>query len=158
MADTENRNTPEPLGPGDMVQIDTGAGLAFLQVTHNHPSYPEVVRALDGLHAARPGDLAALAAGKTAFTGLIPLGQMLATGRLKGQRLGRFPLPEAARTFPTFRTPIRDRQGDVVYWWFWDGVGLQYSADPGPEAENLPLREVIGAQDLLARLTAAGKK
>lgn len=144
------------LAPGDIVEIDTPAGLAYVQVTHNHTSYPEVVRALAGLHRKRPTDLAALAQGRTAFTGMMPLGEMLASGRLPGRRLGRVGLPEDARAFPTFRTPIRDRQGDVVYWWFWDGEGLHYNADPGADSRDWPLREVIGAQDLMARLAALG--
>ncbi len=144
------------LAPGDLVEIDTGAGLAYLQITHDHASYPEVLRALPGLHGSRPGDLRALAAGETAFTAMLPLAQMLAAGRLQGQRLGRFDLPDAARAFPTFRTPIRDRSGAVVYWWFWDGEGLRFDADPGPEAARFPLREVIGANELLARLRGMG--
>ncbi|MCC5999946.1 MAG: hypothetical protein JJU19_03675 [Pararhodobacter sp.] len=146
--------TQPPLAPGDIVEIETPAGLAYVQVTHNHASYPEVVRALAGLHSQRPADLTGLAQGKTAFTGMIPLGEMLASGRLPGRRLGPVTVPREARAFPTFRTPIRDRQGDVVYWWFWDGEGLHYSTDPGTESQDWPLREVIGAKDLIARLAA----
>ena len=154
MTKADHPATAAALVPGDLVEIDTGKGLAYLQITHDHASYPEVLRALAGLHAARPADLASLAAGETAFTAMVPLGQMLASGRLSGRRLGQFALPDAARAFPTFRTPIRDRTGAVVYWWFWDGEGLRFDADPGPEADRFPLREVIGVDALLERLRA----
>ena len=46
--------------PGDVVEITTNKGKAYVQVTHIHSSYPPVVRALGGLHDSRPGDLDAL--------------------------------------------------------------------------------------------------
>ena len=59
--------------PGDVVEIRTPNGLAYVQVTHRHPSYPEVVRALSGLHEGRPDDPGALAAKPASFTAMIPL-------------------------------------------------------------------------------------
>lgn len=142
----------QTLTPGDVIEIETAHGLAYLQVTHRHPVYPNVVRAISGLHQRRPGDLAALAQAPTAFTGLIPIAEMLHSLALRGSHIGHAPVPEADSQFPTFSTPIRDRHGDVVYWWYWNGSALSYEVDEQPEAANRPRREVIGARELTQRL------
>ncbi len=131
------------LMPGDLVEIGVGGRKAYAQITHNHSSYPPVVRALSGLHDKRPDDLDALAAGDTAFVAMIPLATALTRAGAKFEVLGRHPVPDAHRDFPTFRMPIRDKQGEVVYWWFWDGRGLSYDVELTEVQETLPMREVM---------------
>lgn len=136
------------LRAGDVVEIQTSAGLAYAHLTHLHPSYPPAVRALRDLHERRPGDPAALANGPAAFTAMVELGAGLS-------RLGRrfevvANVPPADPAFPTFRMPVRDREGRVVYWWFWDGDTLRHAASG--EDEALPLREVMTTETFLARL------
>lgn len=140
------------LEPGEIVEIKTEAGLRYVQVTHRHTSYPEVVRAIKGLYATRP-DLAELGCADTAFTALCPVSDILGSGNMDAEAIGHVHLPEYATAFPTFRTPIKDRHGDVVYWWFWDGEGLRFDANPGAETDDWPQREVIGARELLSRLS-----
>ena len=125
------------LAPGEVVEIDTPAGLAYVQVTHWHPSYPEVLRALPGPRPTRPADLATLVEAPTVFAAMMPLAAALATGRLPGRIVGRARIPEEARAFPTFRMPIRDRAGTVAYWWFWDGR-RRASACSRPPPRRLP--------------------
>lgn len=139
------------LSPGDIVEIETDAGLAYVQVTHNHVSYPEVVRMLPGPHEARP-ELAMLAKASAGFAGMFPLGDALEQGRLSGRKLGNFPVPGESRAFPTFRMPVRDRQGNVVYWWLWDGEGLRLESEAGEANDTLPMREVMSLDSFLARL------
>ena len=139
------------LSPGDIVEIETGAGLAYVQVTHNHVSYPEVVRGLPGLHATRPEPVV-LARAPTAFTALFPLGSALDQGRIAGSKVASHPVPQSDSTFPTFRMPVRDRQGNVVYWWLWDGEGLRFETDLDPANDRLPMREVMSLDNFMARL------
>ncbi|MCY0096916.1 hypothetical protein [Hoeflea ulvae] len=138
--------------PGDIVEIETGKGLAYVQVTHNHSSYPEVVRALRGTHASRPDDLQALARSQTDFSAMIALASAVEAGRITGSRIGSAAIPEEDAKFPTFRMPIRDKQGGIAYWWLWDGQGLSYETELTPEAEQFPMREVMAAETLLRRL------
>lgn len=137
--------------PGDLVEIDTGHGLAYVLVTHDHASYPPVVRAVSGLHDAPPDDPAALAGAAARFTVMIPLTGALRKLGLAHRVAARVDVADTA--FPTFRTPIRDKQGNIVYWWFWDGQGLTYDTEPGPDRDSLPLREVTSAGHFLAMLT-----
>ena len=141
----------QDLKPGDLVEIDTGKGLAYVLVTHEHASYPPVVRALSGLHDSRPDDVAALAEAEARFTVMIPLAGALRKLGLEHEVVAQVDLSDT--DFPTFRMPIRDKQGNIVYWWFWDGQGLTYDIEPGAERDTLPLREVTSAGRFLEMLT-----
>jgi len=140
------------LSPGDIVEIRTGSGLRYVQVTHNHVSYPDVVRVLPGTHESRPSDPADLAKHETVFSAMMPLGSALESGRLDGEKIGHAAIPEAEKAFPTFKMPIRDKDGGVAYWWFWDGEGLSYAADLSPKAEKYPTREVMTIERFLEKL------
>ncbi|MAY88302.1 hypothetical protein [Arenibacterium halophilum] len=138
--------------PGDLVEVDTGVGLAYVLVTHDHPSYPTVVRVLSGRHDSRPTDLTALAKGPAHQTVMIPLAGALKRLGVAHEVAATIDISDIAHRFPTFRMPIRDKQGNIVYWWFWDGQGLSYEVDPSEEQNALPLREVTSAERLLALL------
>ena len=140
--------------PGDVVEIATNKGKAYVQVTHIHSSYPPVVRALGGLHDSRPGDLDALVAGPTRFVGMIPLASALRKLGHDSEVVGHVDVPEDQKPFPTFRMPIRDKKGEIVYWWFWDGRGLSYDVELTEEQKALPLREVMSGERFLELLVS----
>ena len=135
--------------PGDVVEIDVDGQKAYAQITHNHSSYPPVVRALTGRHDARPDDLDALVAGDTAFVAMIPLATAMERAGASYKVLGTHDIPAEHRDFPTFRMPIRDKQGEIVYWWFWDGRGLSYDVELTQSQESLPMREVMTGKRFL---------
>ena len=138
--------------PRDVIEIEILDHKAYVQVTHRHASYPPVVRALNGLHKDRPDDLQALVSGPTYFIAMIPLKSALSRSGARFELTGGADIPEDHQSFPTFRMPIRNRSGEIVYWWFWDGSGLSYGADLHADQEKLPLREVMTAQQFLDRL------
>lgn len=142
------------LKPGDLLEIKTGGQFAYAQVTHMHPSYPPVVRALKGLHDQRPADLGAVAEGPTRFVAMIPLDHAVAKAGAEVSVVDTLPVPEAHKAFPTFRMPIRDKQGEIVYWWFWDGRSLSYDVELDAEQAQLPMREVMSGARFLELLTA----
>jgi hypothetical protein len=67
--------------------------------------------------------------------------------------LGNHDVPAEHRDFPTFRMPIRDKQGEIVYWWFWDGRGLSYDVELTTAQEALPMREVMTGKRFIELLT-----
>lgn len=140
--------------PGDIIEISTEKGLAYVQVTHRHQAYPEVIRVLNGVYPKRPDNLEKLAGEDTALTAMIPLYGAMKRGDIKGEHIGRARVPKAAETFPTFRMPIRDKKGGIAYWWFWDGDGLSYDANPDPSFEKMPMRDVTTADRLMEKLKA----
>ena len=137
--------------PGDVVEIQTDKGLAYVQVTHLHRSYPEIIRVLPGLHDA-PCDGADLLINlPTRFRVITPLSAAVADGQLTGRHVGHYPVPKPEQAFPHFRMPVRDRSGQVIYWWLWDGDGLSV-VETGTVTADLPLREVVPPEVLRMRL------
>lgn len=137
------------IAPLDIVEIETDDGLAYTSITHVHPIYPPVVRLCSKRFRARPCDLAQQLEAQDYNTLLMPLEAVLTQLELNWQVVGQLPNSAGTADFPTFRMPIRDREGRVVYWWYWDGEGLRFDTektdiDPSG-AKNFPLREVTGA-------------
>ena len=144
----------EDYQPGDIVEIETSAGLAYVQLTHTHPSYPPVVKFLKGPFQKRPEAVTVLAREASPIA-MVPLSGVLKKLGLKHARVGTVEIPRAEREFPIFRMPIRDKKGEIIYWWFWDGEGLRYDADPDASTNDMPLREITTADALLEKLSAA---
>lgn len=140
------------LQPGDIVEIDLPNGLAYVQVTHRHVSYGEVVRAIGGTVKERPRDLAELAAGPSRFHAMFPLGPACASGHIAARRAGCAKIPEPDRAFPLFKVPITGKRGEVLYWWLWDGDGLSRDPDPAIELADLPVRSILTAAEFLEKL------
>lgn len=140
------------LTPGDLVEIHVGDKKGYAQITHNHPSYPPVVRVIKGLYDTRPADLDTLVSGNTSFVAMIPLASAMIRAGATVENLGTYQVPLEHRDFPTFRMPIRDKKGEIVYWWFWDGRGLTYDAEFTEAQSALPMREVMTGARFLERL------
>ncbi|MBX5173510.1 hypothetical protein HJB84_27240 [Rhizobium sp. NZLR1b] len=137
--------------PGDVVEISTPEGLAYVQVTHTHAAYPEVVRILPGFHQERPA-LAAVPSAKTRSVVMIPLGGALEHGKIDGAKIGTAEIPKPDKKFPTFKMPIRGKNGEIVYWWLWEGDGLAYTLADDPRLQHASPREVPTLQDFLSML------
>ena len=135
--------------PGDLVEIETTGGLAYAQITHIHPAYPEVLRILKGLHAARPADLRQLDQRPTAFVTMFPLASALDRQELAGRKVGSLTVSSEHKAFPTFKMPIYDKRGNVAYWWLWDGDGLTYKVDLDGSYDAYPRREVPTVAEFL---------
>ena len=142
---------PACFAPGDIIEISTTRGLAYLQVTHLHSAYPEIVRALPGLHARRPDNLDLLVLLPTRFIVITPLAAGIRDRHLTGTLIGNWSIPNSDRAFPQFRTPIRTPDGQVLYWWQWDGDTLRHMTTSDPTSD-LPIREVVHPEHLLVRL------
>jgi len=137
---------------GDIVEIKTNRGLAYVHLTHYHSSYPPVVRVLKGAHRTRPNNLEKMIEGNVRSIAMIPLDSALEKLGLAHEKAGHLALPQEERNFPTFRMPIRDKQGEIVYWWFWDGRGLTYAIELDERQKTLPLREVMSSTRFLDEL------
>ncbi|MBN9888279.1 hypothetical protein [Salipiger abyssi] len=146
----------EEYAPGDIVEIATDKGLAYVQVTHVHPSYPPVVKFLKGPSATRPDNVTSLAEIREGKMAMVPLGGVLKKLGLSHSKAGEIEIPRAQRHFPTFRMPIRGKQGEIIYWWFWDGQGLTYSPESEltDEQQKMPTREVMSSERFLEQLLA----
>lgn len=105
---------------GDVIEIDTGQGLAYAHYSHQHAMYGALLRVFADLKADRPVDLVGVVAGKPTFLTFFPLAA--AVKRKIVSIAGHVPLSEDAKQFPTFRAGVVDpRTGRVAQWWLWDG-------------------------------------
>lgn len=145
---TAEQDRGATLAPGDVIALDTPSGTRHVQVTHAQAPYPDVVRAIHPVKDAN--EPAKIAGGKTAFAAMVELSRSLCEKPQTTSLIGRADIPEACRAYPTFRVPIRNREGEIVYWWTWDGEGLAIA--PPATDTDLPLREVIPIETLRARL------
>jgi hypothetical protein len=140
------------LNPGDIVEIETPGGNAYVQVTHNHASYPETVRVLAGRHQKRPEDFDVLVRSKSDFVAMLTLAGAMKNKRMKAEKVGSAAVPPEHKAFPTFRMPIRDKQGGIAYWWLWDGEGLSYVTELDEKTSDLPMREVMSINTFMEKL------
>lgn len=143
-----HKSGSDKLAPGDIVAIGTSSGPRHVQVTHVRPPYPDVVRAIRPVEGARSKD--EIARGDTAFAAMVELAKAIDDGTAKTTVIGRAAVPERYRGFPVFRLPIRNKAGEIVYWWHWDGEGLTVAPEGGDS--DLPIREVLPMARLEARL------
>lgn len=141
--------------PGDIVEIETSKGLAYVQLTHLHPSYPPVIKFMKGPYENRPDNVTVLTA-ESAPLAMVPLSGILRKLGLKHSRIGNMDIPRSEQKFPIFRMPIRGKKGEIIYWWFWDGQGLTFSTELAEQQEKLPMREVMSSERFLELLTANG--
>ena len=144
----------EEYQPGDIVEVETPKGLAYVQLTHTHPSYPPVVKFLSGPYKSRPENVTVLATEESPMA-MVPLSGVLKKLGLKHSRVENVEIPRGERKFPTFRMPIRGKKGEIIYWWFWDGRGLTYSSELEAQQDSLPLREVMSASTMMEILLAS---
>tara|TARA_R110002012_G_scaffold85709_3_gene213612 strand:- start:5752 stop:6207 length:456 start_codon:yes stop_codon:yes gene_type:complete len=146
---TPKPDTPRP-APGDVLAIQTASGTRHAQVTHARSPYPDVIRAI------RPNDGASspeeIAKGETAFVAMVELGRALREETANVTVIGHATVPSADRNFPVFRLPIRNKAGEVIYWWTWDGEGLNVA--PEGMDSTMPIREILPSKTLQSRLAA----
>jgi len=135
------------LSPGDIVAVETRAGTRHVQVTHLRAPYPDVLRAINSNGATTPEDIAK---GETAFVAMVEMTRALRDADLPTKIIGHATIPQRDRPFPMFRLPIRNRAGEIVYWWSWDGEGLEVAPEVGDT--NLPIREIMPMDVLRERL------
>jgi hypothetical protein len=139
---------------GDIIEFRIAGGLRYAQVTHRHAAYPEVVRVLPGAHAARPADFESLlgSGGDGGEIAILALEGALGASDGRISVVANVPVPPASRAFPTFRTPIQDKKGQLAYSWLWDGDGIRPQADESEAEKALPIRKVWDLRGFLRHL------
>ena len=139
---------------GDIVEIKTSSGLAYVQYTANHtmpPVFGQLVRVLPGLHNTRPSDFSALAQKKENYFVFTPLG--LACRRKQGTIVGNEPVPDWAQGIPLMRMANRfDENGKGHDWYLWDGIETWPATGTPQDLNNLSIAAIWGHDVLIERL------
>jgi hypothetical protein len=135
--------------PGDVLELETSAGLAYLQVTHWDPIRTWLVRVLPGVHPERPPDLRDLVGGPERFIAFYPAED--AVRQRLVHSIGNFPLPKNGRKFPKMLLEgVADRDGRIMGWWTYDGKQEQL-VDKGrlDKYRHLPVGRLLMHQGLI---------
>jgi hypothetical protein len=110
---------------GDILEIPTKKGLAYVQFSHNHefppPRMGAIIRVLPGFFSERPAQFQTLADQKELYYTLFPVRG--AVNRNIFLVVGHAEVPRHAKQFPLFRAGNSDPEtGKVGQWWLWDGT------------------------------------
>lgn len=100
---------------GDICEIKTPAGLAYVQLTHEGMNMGQLVRVLPGLFPTRPTDFVELGKKSELYFVFYPLSY--ATRDQKAEVVSHQPVPDWARPYPLMRwCGARDRNGNSTGW------------------------------------------
>lgn len=86
---------------GDIAEIKTSAGLAYVQYTHDGKDMGQLVRVLPGLYPSRPADFAELAGQRELYFIFYTLQYALQRGQT--EVVSNQPIPDWARPIPVMR-------------------------------------------------------
>jgi len=139
---------------GDIVEVRTPAGLAYLQYASKHPTYIDTIRVLPGLFPERPApnDLEALSTQEGYFAFYL-VSHAVRHGLV--EVVAHCPIPaglEAPRAIlrPSFIT----REGTVTKWWLEEGSReTLLKRELTPDEKRLSLAEMWNHEFLVHRLS-----
>jgi hypothetical protein len=143
---------------GDVFEIETPAGLAYVQFTHDLPQVAQLVRVLPGLYPTRP-DVRALAQQKELYFAFY----FLSNAFLKGQVavVSNEPVPSWAKPFPTMRHRAWDGScwfiGEGSLWYQLGGVSrMQKVLELTPEQRKLSISSYLSPHPAMVKELARG--
>ncbi len=140
---------------GDVIEIATSMGLAYVQYCHDHAQYGSLIRVLPGLFAQRPEDVCEVAQGPETFFTFYPVNA--AARRKMISIVARCPVPESARRFPLLRHHGgKDRTTEEMTWWLWDrkGVAASRVKELTDEQKHMSTAEISNHAALIEMITS----
>lgn len=143
---------------GDIVEIPTSKGFAYVQYTHYHsdpPVFGSLVRILQGFYETRPSNekLSQLIRLPHRFQTFCPVHHTVNLGFF--ELIGNFPVPEFAQKFPTFKSSNNLPKTDPLekIWWLWDGKkSWKVGKLPIEEQNKYPYKKVCNDTALVKNI------
>jgi hypothetical protein len=133
---------PKTAQIGDILEIPTKRGLAYVQFSHYHeppPHYGAIIRVLPGFFRERPKEFQAIADQRELYYTLFPV--RAAVNRKIFSVVGHAAVPLHAKNFPLFRSGTPDpRSGKVEQWWLWNGIKSWRIGELTDEQLDLPIK------------------
>lgn len=115
---------------GDVCEIKTPVGLAYVQYTHDHPSMGQLMRVLPGMYPNRP-DLGKLAQEKELYYLFYPLHYSIRDRKL--EVAANEAVPRWAKPYPPMRASWgEDRTGKTLRWLITD-ASKEFTLDEIPK-------------------------
>src|ERR1700733_13666146 len=108
---------------GDIYELRTNNGLAYVQYTHEAEDRSQLIRVLPGVYSSRPVDIAMLSQQRELYFTFTVL--MNALRKKELNLISNQPVPEWAKPFPTMRKVAgRARGGKILGWHIGHGLRL----------------------------------
>ena len=137
--------------PGDLIEVNTPRGLAYLHYTARHPDFGDTVFVLPGLHASRPREWSSPHE-QDGYFAFYPVGAALRQGL--AEVVARLPISAGMDTPPALRRPgARSQDGKVLCWLVWDGKEEVVKPELSPSERHLPIGAIWNHEMLLLRLS-----
>ena len=117
---------------GDVIEVPTHKGLAYVQYTHEHkdpPVFGSLVRVLKGFYKKRPSleEMETIVNKPHKFQAFCPVYRVVNIG--DWDRVGNFSVPEFAQKFPVFKNMkylFNRPNPEDADWYLWDGEKSWY--------------------------------
>ena len=145
-----NRKRPKL---GDVIEIKTPKGFAYAQYTYKHdapPKYGALLRIFHGFYNERPNDFANIVNMQPQIITFFPLGAACNRGIV--QVVANEEIPEGAKSLPTFRAGVPNKDGKIETWWLWDGENEWKIGKLAAGMEKYPIRGIWSYTVLIQRI------
>ncbi|MFL5359040.1 ribonuclease E inhibitor RraB [Archangium sp.] len=138
--------------PGDILEVQTPRGRAYVQYTGKHSEYGDAIRVLPGFFAIRPADFMALVSRPEAYFTFYPASAAVSQGLVEivaGQ-----PVPQG-QVFPAVyrRAGASNRQGRVLAWMICEGTKETLVRELSEEQRLLSIASIWNHEALIYYLT-----
>lgn len=139
---------------GDILELPTPKGLAYVQYTHQLTKYGDLLRVLPGVYDARPPKFATLAQQRERFVLLFPLGAAVRQEIMA--IVSNEEIPEASRALPVFRRrgAITPGTSNVEWWLIQDGDRSWRVDQLTDEQRDLPILGIWNDTLLIERIVS----
>jgi hypothetical protein len=134
---------------GDILEVSTPRGLAYVHYTARDPEYGDAIRVLPGFFTTRPSDFTALASSPDAYFTFYP-----AAGAVLVEVVAHQPVPPG-QGLPTVyrRAGARSREGRVLAWLICEGSKETLVRELSEEQRYLPIASIWNHEALVHSLT-----
>jgi hypothetical protein len=133
--------------PGDIFEIATTKGKAYLQNLLRYPQWGALIRVSEQLFDVRPSEINEIFARGHRFLIFFPLNAAAKQGIV--EYVGTMPVPHELEKLPLFRDGNPDREGKVKDWWLWDGEREWKIGQLSLEQRKLPIVEIVNDTALI---------
>lgn len=134
---------------GEVFFLETAKGRAYFQYHSRNKLMGELVRVIKGEYPSDI-DVSSVVGAGTRFWIFFRIAAALKSGLISS--CGVFPIPEDAKDFPVFRAGLRDKEGKIDSWWFWDGEKEWFVGHITDEQKKMPMRGIWGENILINRI------
>jgi hypothetical protein len=138
--------------PGDILEVSTPRGLAYIHYTARDPEYGDGIHVLPGFFTTRPAEFTALASSPETYFTFYPASAAVSQGLV--EVVARIPVPPGQGLPPVHRRAgARSREGRVMAWLICEGTKETLVRELSEEQRHLPIAAIWNHEALIYYLT-----